>query len=549
MKGITGFKLKKYSLVKREIRGGTYFYLQHNYKVEDKWKTDWIYLGPGEKALEVFYAMQSSHLDGEREMGYGGELILKAVAQSIGLGGVLARYAGNDRVGRVLEHLIILRALYPESKKGLVERALPNSILKYDTDLNYLEEVYRFMDAIYDNLADLSYEISRRMIEAHGIEVNYLIIDATRLKHHKDGESRLVRWGHDPEGLKLPQVNLIMAVNREYIPLLSAVHPGNASDVGMFKGVLAEIKRRRLLRKVPKILVFDQGSVSPDTIRELEGMGLHYVSLVKTNAQAKYRKRRGRLKLLYTHEDTRIYGSRMRAEVYGRECTVLVCFDQDVARQKREVLKRKIREVREEAERQNGIRDKPVDERYQAVMALVSRHQVKRAVKVEKEKEGDRITLHLEKDEISRRKRGYGYFVLFSDLDLGGEETLRIYKSKKVVEEAFRVLKTDLEGDLVFHSKDRRIETHAVMMYHDYLLIALLKLLLKRRGLEYTFPGLMRIVRSGRGYEGRVEHRGRELHVFRQTKPSEKLEGIFKELGIRIPKFAIVERVTHKSLS
>lgn len=539
MKWVAGFKLKRYNLVTRKRKRGIYYYLQHNYRENGKPKTDWIYLGPGDKALEVFYAMQSSDLDGEMEIGYGGELVLKAVAHSIDLGEILARYAGSDRIGRVLENLIILRALYPESKKGLVERALPSSILKYDTDLNYLEEVYRFMDTIYENLQDLSYEIAKHVIEAHRIRVDYLIIDATRLKHHKGRESELVKWGYDPQEPMLAQIKLIMAVNQEYIPLLSMVCPGNASDIEMFKAILEEIKRRRgTLKKVPRILVFDQGNVSPETVKELDRMKLHYVSLVKTSAQPKYIKQRGKLKLLYTHEDTVIYGSRMRTDVYGRKCTVLVCFNPGVARQNREGLKRKIEDVKREAEKQNRIK-KASKERYQAVTELISKHNLKRAIKPKIE--GGKVVLEVDDKEVRMRRRRCGYFVIFSDLDLGGEEMLGIYKSRNVIEEAFRVLKTDLEAERIFHSKDRRIETHAVMMYYDYLLISLLKLLLKKKGLEYTFPGLMRIIRSGRGYEGRLEHRGKEIHIFRQTKPSEELEDIFKALKIKIPKFAIIE--------
>lgn len=539
MKWVAGFKLKRYNLVTRKRKRGIYYYLQHNYRENGKPKTDWIYLGPGDKALEVFYAMQSSDLDGEMEIGYGGELVLKAVAHSIDLGEILARYAGSDRIGRVLENLIILRALYPESKKGLVERALPSSILKYDTDLNYLEEVYRFMDTIYENLQDLSYEIAKHVIEAHRIRVDYLIIDATRLKHHKGRESELVKWGYDPQEPMLAQIKLIMAVNQEYIPLLSMVCPGNASDIEMFKAILEEIKRRGgTLKKVPRILVFDQGNVSPETVKELDRMKLHYVSLVKTSAQPKYIKQRGKLKLLYTHEDTVIYGSRMRTDVYGRKCTVLVCFNPGVARQNREGLKRKIEDVKREAEKQNRIK-KASKERYQAVTELISKHNLKRAIKPKIE--GGKVVLEVDDKEVRMRRRRCGYFVIFSDLDLGGEEMLGIYKSRNVIEEAFRVLKTDLEAERIFHSKDRRIETHAVMMYYDYLLISLLKLLLKKKGLEYTFPGLMRIIRSGRGYEGRLEHRGKEIHIFRQTKPSEELEDIFKALKIKIPKFAIIE--------
>ncbi len=66
---------------------------------------------------------------------------------------------------------------------------------------------------------------------------------------------------------------------------------------------------------------------------------------------------------------------------------------------------------------------------------------------------------------LEARKKGYGFFVLFTNHQgLSAERLIKIYKSRDIVEQGFRALKSDLEIDPVYHSRDDRIETHTVMV-------------------------------------------------------------------------------------
>ena len=51
---------------------------------------------------------------------------------------------------------------------------------------------------------------------------------------------------------------------------------------------------------------------------------------------------------------------------------------------------------------------------------------------------------------LEARKKGYGFFVLFTNHKrLSAEEFIQIYKSRDIVEQGFRALKSDLEIDPV----------------------------------------------------------------------------------------------------
>ncbi|KAF5412659.1 MAG: hypothetical protein C5S47_00880 [Candidatus Methanogasteraceae archaeon] len=177
--------------------------------------SSYIYLGPLVEALKILADLQIKPLIDEREISYSGETILGKIANSVNMSKVLEKYTGDERVAEALMNIIILRALFPENKRKLVQVRLEHSILKYSADMRYFEEVYQFMDEIYDNLGDVTYDLIKNALKKYRLDLKYLIIDATRIKVWKDKETGLVRFGYSSgnELKNLPQVNLVLGVN------------------------------------------------------------------------------------------------------------------------------------------------------------------------------------------------------------------------------------------------------------------------------------------------------------------------------------------------
>jgi hypothetical protein len=123
-----------------------YVYLRRTYRADNKVRSSRIYLGPKDDALIILHAMQSEHLEAEVELSYSGEEILSKIADSLSLGLILTNYTGNEKISEIMKNLIILRTLYPESKRSLFIERLDRSILKYRVKLSYLEEIYVSMD-------------------------------------------------------------------------------------------------------------------------------------------------------------------------------------------------------------------------------------------------------------------------------------------------------------------------------------------------------------------------------------------------------------------
>jgi len=255
----------------------SYFTLKKNERVGKKVKSSYIYLGPASEAMKIVADLQIKPLIDEKEISYSGEIILGNIADSINFSEAMEKHTGDKRVADVLKNIVILRTLFSDSKRKLVKTRLPHSILKDSTDLKYLEEVYRFMDRIHDNLGDIMYDVAKKAVQKHSLDLEYLIIDATRIKVWKDKQTGMIRFGYcSKNGRKnLPQINLILGVNNQQIPFFANMYPGNTQDVKMFDDFIRRINTnyQELTQKVKeKFMVFDQGNVNKGNIEHLRDL-------------------------------------------------------------------------------------------------------------------------------------------------------------------------------------------------------------------------------------------------------------------------------------
>jgi len=532
--------------IKRKTK--TYVALKKNEREGKKIKSSYIYLGPINEALKILAELQIKPLKNEKEVSYSGEMILGSIANSINFSKVLEKYTNDKRIADALNNIIILRTLFPVSKRKLIKIRLEHSILKESTDMKYFEEVYEFMDILYRNMGDIMNDAITNASKIYHLDLHQLIIDATRIKIWKDKETDLIRFGYCSKNERKgsPQVNLILGVNNQHVPLFSYTYPGNSQDIKMFGDFIDRINTRyhELTSHIKeKFVIFDQGNVNQDNIdyiQELQKTGVYFVSMVKTSSSGKFIKKvdKSALPVIYSKDKsknliTKIHGKIMDEEVYETKSRVLVCYNPDIMELKCKILDRKVEHIKKmvkDGESQDDIK------------MQISKYHLKKALEIIKKDKNTEVKIN---DEVLKaRKNRYGFFVLFTNHQgLSAKELIKIYKSRDIVEQGFRALKSDLEIDPVYHSRDDRIETHIVMVVFGYLLMSLLNAALNERKISYSFGELKELIRSGNAVEGLYENEmmKKKLKLWRPIKLSDELEEIFKKLMIKIPGFDVKE--------
>ncbi len=114
-------------IIRRKTK--TYAALQKNQRDGTKVIYSYIYLVPIVEALKILVDLQIKPLINEKEISYRGETILEKKGKFRQHEMVLEKYTGDKRVADVLRNIIILRALFPESKRKLAQVWLEHSII------------------------------------------------------------------------------------------------------------------------------------------------------------------------------------------------------------------------------------------------------------------------------------------------------------------------------------------------------------------------------------------------------------------------------------
>ncbi len=194
------------------------------------------------------------------------------------------------------------------------------------------------------------------------------------------------------------------------------------------------------------------------------------------------------MKLVYErkvseNDSTRIYGKAMKGKIYGKKCSILVCYNPDICKKKNKTLDRRLENVKNKLIEVNKSKKPDKSE----VMALLSKYHLKKALSVKGVKQ---FELVVDDTELEKRRKYFGFFVPFSNDTRLGRGLIDIYKFRDTIEEGFRVLKTDMEITPEYHSRDDRIETHNVLVVCGYLLLSILRVILAAHGKKYSFAML-----------------------------------------------------------
>ena len=515
-----------YFLHVSRTKHGNYYSYRYNYRENEKVKTEDVYVGKEEIAINIISDFNSKKPLNERLLSFSGENILSKMLELVEFRDVINKRIHNGAefdIGRFMEILVIERALYEYSKWKLAHVAHERSIFSLDalipSDKFHENNIYHYMDYIYPKLELIQRELIEKLLTLENMEFNELIVDATsihcfgaddveapknQIKKYKQinrthGYSRSKR----PD---LPQVNLILGVTNHYIPLLFDVFSGNAPDSVMFQMLLEKWQREypELLKKVKgKYLVFDKGNNSEKNLEALDTLskkwGCQFIasvrpSLLKVRSQLLPLKIE-ELPVIYEQKHTKLRGKTSTIRLYKRERSILLYVNEEIARKEQEEFLEVLREIQEKISAINQKNEK-IKDKLDAVEKLLRKKRLRSYF--EWEAVNEKVVCVPIKNKLEQRLNSAGKFALISnDFTLDAASIVRIYKATGVIEHNFHVLKSVLSLYPLRHHKPARIKVHCALVIWGAMAFALLRYRLKQHEIELTFEELKDILKDG----------------------------------------------------
>ncbi len=521
------------SLTAKKVNGRTYYYLRECQRVDGKPKiVKQIYLGSAD-AIAAALGKQPTALKvlpRSPVYEFGAVAALLDVAHRIELVETVDRYVPKrgrqgPSVGAYLLLAAINRAVAPRSKAKLGEWFAQTSLAR----LLPVKESQLTSQRFWDNMDRVDEEairkierdLARKVTEEFDLDLSCLFYDATNFFTFIDSfnaRPTLAQRGKNKEGRSsLRILGLALLVTGDFqVPLFHQLYPGNQPDAPTFRSLIDELVRRyRILTNGAEdvTLVFDKGNNAPDTIEAVAESPYHVVgSLVPTQHPELLAIPKSKLEPLDADVfPGGVYCHRTQKEVFGRQYTVLVTFNEKLftAQTKtieREVGKRRLKLRKYQLYLERWLRGKgrgrrPTKKQAKAAVKkiLVGRH-MKDLFRVQirqVSEEGGlpRLRYRFDGAAYHRLQRTLlGKTLLFTDRDdWADEQVVTAYRGQHHVESAFRQMKDVRHVSFrpSFHWTNQKLKVHALYCVMSLLLCSLLRKELHGKGLSLSVDRIL----------------------------------------------------------
>jgi transposase len=427
--------------------------------------------------------IDSNAISAEKVIIDGPEIVFKTLFAEIGLGSLL------DGVSqKTLTSVVAERCEAPASKLEISERINSKAGAQKISE----DTIYRMMDKLSLNLDKMKKIIRENTLCVEGNEVDVAFYDCTTLyfESAKDDELRKFGFSKDSKHHQT-QVVLALATTGNGMPLDYELFPGNTAEVSTLLSCLNRWKNVFNIKAIT--FVADRGLFSINNLIEIKKAGYDFVvafplrkmSAEKQNSILKPFQRDGITgdkkhipEMKHLKIEHSLHQQRKNTETGLKEENIVDGFlHVDYCEERagkdfydREQLVDKIK--------------KKLGEDSTNPKKLVSNAGYKKYVNCAAGK------MSLNSEKIASDAKWDGLHGIFTSLKLTNEEVRTRYKRLWVIEQTFRISKSDLKIRPMFHWKKRRIEAHIAICYMSLAIVRTIELKLKKSGIKISFKKL-----------------------------------------------------------
>lgn len=450
----------------------------------------------------------------------GGYLFLQKIYYELGLDYICEKIVKKHKLVQydlngILSRLIYTRILYPGSKRSSLE----DSRRFFEQPDCSLEQVYRALSLLATEFNSIQADVYKRSLKLGRRETGVVYYDLTNYFFEWEEEGGLVQYGHCKEGRPLPIVQMGLFMDRDGFPLAMCVEPGNKAECSTLKPMEAILKERFGLSKLIVCTdgglssygnrknneIEDRSFITVQSLKKLNGnlqewaLGSTGWHVAGDDAEYDISKLNGE-----DHYETLFYKERWDPTPMSTgetlEQRIIVTYS----------LKYK--------EYLSCVRDRQVSRAWNllnkgkgATSKRKSPNDAKRYIKAEHcTADGEIAQIEnysLNQEMIDQESRFDGFYALCTDLEDPAPTIIKLNGGRWIIENGFRILKTDFGARPVYVRRDDRIKAHFLTCFLSLLIYKYLERKVNRANRHFstgeitdTLRGMDFLSVSGEGY-------------------------------------------------
>lgn len=446
---------------------------------------------------------------GEQRSYNGGYLFLQKIYYELGLDYICKKIAKKHKLLKydlngILSMLVYTRILYPGSKRSSLEDAGKF----FEQPECTLEQVYRALSLLAEEFNEIQADVYKRSLKLGKRNTQVVYYDLTNYFFECEEEGGLVQFGHCKEGRPLPIVQMGLFMDHDGFPLAMCIEPGNKAETGTLKPMEQILKDKFGLSK---LVVCTDGGLSSYENRKNDSAGDRSFVTVQS-----LKKLKGYLQeWALDCKGWRTAGSDKEYDISTLDskehCETLFYKERwDPAKMSTgETLEQRIIVT--------------FSFKYKAYLSYVRERQVGRAVALlqkgrgvtsrrKSPKDAKRFikaehctadgelaqieSYSLNQEMIDQEARFDGFYALCTDLWDPAPDIIRLNGGRWIIENGFRIMKTDFDARPVYVRRDDRIKAHFLTCFLALLIYKYLEKKVNRGGRRFTTEEIVGTLRS-----------------------------------------------------
>ena len=446
---------------------------------------------------------------GEQRSYNGGYLFLQKIYYELGLDYICKKIAKKHKLVKydlnsILSMLIYTRILYPGSKRSSLEDAKKF----FEQPECTLEQVYRALSLLATEFNEIQADVYKRSQKLWKRNTQVVYYDLTNYFFEWEEEGGLVQFGHCKEGRPLPIVQMGMFMDYDGFPLAMCIEPGNTAESSTLKPMEQILKDKFGLSK---LVVCTDGGLSTYENRKNDSVGDRSFITVQS------------LKKLKKHlQDWALDSKGWHIDGSGQEYDISTLdskeyYDTLFFKERWDPTPMSTGETLEQRiivtfsfkyqEYLAYVRDRQVT-RAAALLAKgqgatskkKSPNDAKRFIKAEYVTPDGELaqtaSYSLNQEMIDQEARFDGFYALCTDLEDAAPAIIKLNGGRWIIENGFRIMKTDFDARPVYVRRDDRIKAHFLTCFLALLIYKYLEKKVNRGGKHFTTEEIVDTLRS-----------------------------------------------------
>ena len=439
----------------------------------------------------------------------GGYLFLQKIYYELGLDYICKKIVKKHKMVKfdlnsILSMLVYTRILYPGSKRSSLEDAKKF----FEQPECTLEQVYRALSLLASEFNETQADVYKRSQKLWKRNTQVVYYDLTNYFFEWEEEGGLVQFGHCKEGRPLPIVQMGLFMDHDGFPLAMCIEPGNTAETSTLKPMEQILKEKFGLSK---LVVCTDGGLSSYENRKNDSVGDRSFITVQS------------LKKLKKHlQEWAMDSKGWHIDGTGEEYDISTLdpsgyYNMLFFKERWDPTPMSTGETLEQRiivtfsfkykEYLSHVRNRQV-ERAAALLAKgqgatskrKSPNDAKRFIKAEHiTGDGELAQIEsysLNQEMIDQEARFDGFYALCTDLEDPAPDVIRLNGGRWIIENGFRIMKTDFDARPVYVRRDDRIKAHFLTCFLALLLYKYLEKKVNRGGKHFTTEDIVDTLRS-----------------------------------------------------